>query len=31
MATITVKGKSIEVDEDGFLANLDEWNMDVAN
>src|SRR5512141_1245281 len=31
MATIEVKGKTIEVDEDGFLANLDDWNMDVAN
>jgi TusE/DsrC/DsvC family sulfur relay protein len=31
MATIDVKGKTIEVDEDGFLANLDDWNMDVAN
>ena len=31
MATVDVKGKTIEVDEDGFLANLDDWNMDVAN
>lgn len=31
MATIDVKGKTIEVDEDGFLANLDDWNLDVAN
>lgn len=31
MGTISVKGKTIEVDEDGFLANLDDWNMDVAN
>jgi TusE/DsrC/DsvC family sulfur relay protein len=31
MATIDVKGKTMEVDEDGFLANLDDWSMDVAN
>jgi len=31
MATVDVKGKTIEVDEDGFLANLDDWSMDVAN
>jgi len=30
MGTITVAGKTIEVDEDGFLANLDDWSMDVA-
>ena len=31
MATVDVKGKTIEVDEDGFLANLDDWSTDVAN
>jgi TusE/DsrC/DsvC family sulfur relay protein len=31
MGTIEVKGKTIEVDEDGFLANLEDWNMDVAS
>jgi tRNA 2-thiouridine synthesizing protein E len=31
MPTVDVKGKAIEVDEDGFLANLDQWNEDVAN
>ena len=31
MATVDVKGKTIEVDEDGFLANLDDWSMDVAS
>jgi tRNA 2-thiouridine synthesizing protein E len=30
MGTVTVAGKTIEVDEDGFLANLDDWSMDVA-
>jgi TusE/DsrC/DsvC family sulfur relay protein len=31
MATIEVKGKTIEVDEDGFLANADDWSPDVAD
>ncbi|HEX9859899.1 MAG TPA: TusE/DsrC/DsvC family sulfur relay protein [Nitrospirota bacterium] len=30
MASIEVGGKSIEVDEDGYLTNLDDWNEDVA-
>lgn len=28
--TIEVKGRTIEVGEDGYLANLDDWNTDVA-
>ena len=31
MGTIEVKGKIIEVDDDGFLVNVDDWNTDVAN
>lgn len=31
MATIAIAGKNIEVDEDGYLANLDDWSEDVAN
>ncbi|HTP03685.1 MAG TPA: TusE/DsrC/DsvC family sulfur relay protein [Nitrospirota bacterium] len=31
MATLTVKEKTYEVDESGYLANIDEWNVDVAN
>lgn len=30
MDTIMVKGKILELDENGFLANPDEWNRDVA-
>lgn len=30
MPEIEVNGKKIEVDEDGFLVNLDDWNEDVA-
>ena len=30
MGTISVGGKTIEVDEDGFLASLDDWSVDVA-
>ena len=31
MATIEVEGKTIEVDEEGFLVNLDDWFPAVAN
>lgn len=31
MGTITVKGRTIEVHDDGFLAKLDDWDVDVAN
>jgi len=31
MGTIDVGGKQIEVDEDGYLQNLDDWSEDVAN
>jgi len=30
MATIDVNGKSVEVDEEGYLVNLSEWNEDIA-
>jgi dissimilatory sulfite reductase related protein len=30
MPNIEFKGKSYEVDEDGYLINLDDWNEDVA-
>ena len=30
MAILEYKGKRIAVDENGFLANQDEWNDDVA-
>ncbi|MDX2507628.1 MAG: TusE/DsrC/DsvC family sulfur relay protein [Gammaproteobacteria bacterium] len=30
MATITVEGKDIEVDEEGYLVNLSEWFPEVA-
>jgi len=30
MATIDVKGKPIEVDEDGFLVDPDVWNQDIV-
>jgi dissimilatory sulfite reductase related protein len=30
MASIEVNGKSYEVDEEGYLVNLAEWNEDVA-
>ncbi len=30
MEKITVKGKSLRVDGNGFLANPDEWDLDVA-
>jgi len=28
---ITVDGKSLETDEEGYLVNLSDWNEDVAN
>lgn len=31
MEAITVKGRTVEFDSEGFLANPDEWNLDVAN
>ena len=31
MADIEVNGKKYEVDEDGFLVNPEDWDMDVAN
>lgn len=31
MPVIEVNGKSVELDEDGFIVNLDEWNEDVAH
>ncbi len=31
MASIEVNGKQLEVDEEGYLTNLEDWNMDVAN
>jgi TusE/DsrC/DsvC family sulfur relay protein len=30
MPTITLAGKAYEVDEDGFLQELDKWNSDFA-
>lgn len=30
MATLEVNGKQHELDEDGFLANMDEWDEDIA-
>jgi TusE/DsrC/DsvC family sulfur relay protein len=31
MEAITVKGKTLKLDENGFLANPHEWDSDVAN
>ncbi len=31
MATIQIAGKNIEVDEDGYLVNLEDWSEEVAN
>lgn len=31
MATIEIAGKNIEVDEDGYLMNLEDWSEEVAN
>ncbi len=30
MPNIEVNGQTVELDEDGFLVKLDEWNEDVA-
>ncbi len=30
MATIEVSGKQIEVDEDGYLVNLEDWTKEIA-
>ena len=30
MKTISVKGRTLKVGENGFLANVDDWNKDVA-
>ena len=30
MPEIDVKGKKVEVDEDGFLVSLDQWDEEVA-
>ncbi len=30
MANIEVNGQTVELDEDGFLVTLDQWNEDVA-
>jgi len=31
MSTLDVNGKSIEVDEEGYLVNLGDWSEEVAN
>ena len=30
MATVNIAGKDVEVDEEGYLINLNDWNEDVA-
>ena len=30
MPTIEVNGQTVELDEDGFIVVLDQWNEDVA-
>ncbi|MEW5745509.1 MAG: TusE/DsrC/DsvC family sulfur relay protein [Nitrospirota bacterium] len=30
MPTMEIAGKQVEVDEDGYMTNLDEWNKDIA-
>jgi len=30
MSSIEIGGKKIELDEDGFLKNMDDWSKDVA-
>lgn len=30
MATIEVSGKTVEVDEEGYLVNRDDWNEEIA-
>ena len=31
MPTVDVAGKSVEVDEEGYLVNLSDWDEDIAN
>jgi tRNA 2-thiouridine synthesizing protein E len=31
MATVTIDGKTVEVDEEGYLLNLTQWDEGVAN
>jgi len=31
MATMDFQGKSIEVDDDGYLLNLDDWTKEMAD
>jgi len=30
MGTISVKGAAVEIDQEGYLANIDDWNIEVA-
>ena len=30
MATVNIAGKDVDVDEEGYLTNLNDWNRDVA-
>ena len=30
IATLEVKGKTVEVDDDGYLRNFEDWNEDIA-
>lgn len=30
MATVDVSGKQVEVDEDGYLVNLEDWSKELA-
>ena len=30
MSVVQVKGKDVELDEDGFLVNPDDWNNDMV-
>ena len=30
MPNIEIAGKQVEVDEDGYMTNLDDWNKDIA-
>ncbi len=30
MPTVEISGKQIEVDEDGYLVNLEDWTKDIA-
>ena len=31
MTTVNIAGKDVEVDEEGYLVNLADWNQDVAD